>query len=117
VKIFLEPHFPFASQRVANSAFGSVTIKGPLNDLSIKAIPARPVAVTVDKYSSLLFAPYVFTGIVTGEFAAGALKAGNGDSAACLKYAKTRKETHKKKCELPVDGFTEVSPRERHDYQ
>ncbi len=67
-----------------------VHVRGPLNDPRITAIPAKSLAVQAGKLGTLLFAPYVFAGILAGEYASGELKRGGDDASVCLKYLETR---------------------------
>ena len=67
-----------------------VDVKGPLNNPRVTAIPVKSLAVQAGKLGTLLFAPYVFAGIVAGEYASGELKRGGDDSSVCLKYLETR---------------------------
>ena len=66
-----------------------VNVKGPLNDPRITAIPVKSLALQAGKLGTLLFAPYVFAGILAGEYATGELKRSGNDSSACLKYLAT----------------------------
>jgi hypothetical protein len=64
-----------------------VKITGPLNDPTVRAIPAKSLAVAAGKAGTLLFAPYVLAGIVAGEYSSGAMQAGDEDTSACREYA------------------------------
>jgi hypothetical protein len=82
-----------------------VTIKGPLNDPSIKAIPIKSAALT---FGTLIFAPYVFAGMVAADFAHGKLDSGEGDSSVCANYEKDlhkarEKEATKKQAEKKAE--------------
>ena len=70
-----------------------VDVKGPLNDPKITAIPVKSLAVETGKFSTMLFAPFVFAGIVAGQYASGK-KAKNrgGDAAVCLEYLETQQK-------------------------
>lgn len=71
-----------------------VDVKGPLNDPKITAIPVKSLAVQTGKFSTLLFAPYVFAGIVAGQYATGRAQNKGRDASVCLEYLKTRQKTH-----------------------
>jgi hypothetical protein len=60
-----------------------VKIRGPLNDPSIEAIPVKSAALT---FGALIFAPYVFAGMVAADYAQDKLHQGQGDSSVCANY-------------------------------
>jgi uncharacterized protein involved in outer membrane biogenesis len=75
-----------------------VKIKGPLNDPSIEAIPVKSAALT---FGTLIFAPYVFAGMVAADYAQDKLQHGDDDSSVCTNYERDliearEKETGKK---------------------
>jgi hypothetical protein len=71
-----------------------VTLKGPLNDPAIKAIPVKSAALT---FGTLIFAPYVFAGMVASEYATEKLGADDADTSVCTQYEESQKEKRKKK--------------------
>ncbi len=64
-----------------------VKIRGPLNDPSVRAIPARSAALT---FGTLIFAPYVFVGMVAADQASNVLQDDDSGTSACIKYEKKR---------------------------
>jgi hypothetical protein len=70
-----------------------VTLKGPLNDPSIRAIPVKSAALT---FGTLIFAPYVFAGMVASEYASERLGDGDSGTAVCLEYEAKQKEKREK---------------------
>jgi hypothetical protein len=62
-----------------------VKIRGALNDPSIEAIPVKSAALT---FGTLIFAPYVFAGMVAADYAQDKLDSGKGDSSVCANYEK-----------------------------
>jgi uncharacterized protein involved in outer membrane biogenesis len=73
-----------------------VKITGPLNDPTVRAIPAKSLAVAAGKAGTLLFAPYVLAGIVAGEYSSGAMQAGDEDTSACREYAADKNQDRRK---------------------
>jgi hypothetical protein len=76
-----------------------VKIRGALNDPSIEAIPVKSAALT---FGTLIFAPYVFAGMVAADYAQDKLHDGEGDSSVCANYERDlikarEKETDKNK--------------------
>ncbi|MFQ5644326.1 MAG: AsmA-like C-terminal region-containing protein [Thiogranum sp.] len=66
-----------------------VKVKGPLNDPSVKAIPVKSAALT---FGTLIFAPYVFAGMVAADFASDAVQKGNDGKSACVEYKELRRK-------------------------
>ena len=62
-----------------------VKIRGALNDPSIEAIPVKSAALT---FGTLIFAPYVFAGMVAADYAQDKLDHGDGDTSVCANYEK-----------------------------
>jgi uncharacterized protein involved in outer membrane biogenesis len=70
-----------------------VTLKGPLNDPAVKAIPVKSAALT---FGTLIFAPYVFAGMVATEYATDKLRGGDPDTLVCVQYEESQKEKRQK---------------------
>jgi len=62
-----------------------VKVRGPLNDPSVKALPVKSAALT---FGTLIFAPYVFAGMVAHDYASGAMRDGDDGKTACAEYEK-----------------------------
>jgi uncharacterized protein involved in outer membrane biogenesis len=90
-----------------------VTIKGPLNDPSIKALPIRSAALT---FGTLIFAPYIFVGRIAAESAYGELDEGNEDSSVCANYVKDlEKAGGKQTGKKPTETQTRNKPAKKKD--
>ena len=70
-----------------------ITMKGPLNDPDIKAVPVKSAALT---FGTLVFAPYVFAGMVASEYAVEEHVGGDSDAGVCLKYEESQREKRQK---------------------
>lgn len=70
-----------------------VTIKGPLNDPAIQAIPLKSAALT---FGTLIFAPYVFAGMVATGYVTQKLSEGDADTSVCDQYEKSQKVNREK---------------------
>jgi hypothetical protein len=70
-----------------------VRIRGALNDPSIEAIPVKSAALT---FGTLIFAPYVFAGMVAADYAHGKLDGGKGEEAVCVNYARDLQKAREK---------------------
>jgi len=64
-----------------------VKVKGPLNDPSVKAVPVKSAALT---FGTLIFAPYVFVGLVAVDQASNAMHHDDSGMSACIEYEKKR---------------------------
>jgi|GEM_PF-1814918 hypothetical protein len=71
-----------------------VNIRGALNDPSIEAIPVKSAALT---FGTLIFAPYVFAGMVAADYAQDKLDRGDGDASVCANYEKDLIKSREKK--------------------
>jgi hypothetical protein len=63
-----------------------VHIRGALNDPEITAIPIKSLATQAGTLGTLLFAPYVFAGILAGQYASGEMQKHGDDASVCLEY-------------------------------
>ena len=75
-----------------------VHIRGPLNDPSIKTIPVKSAALT---FGTLIFAPYVFAGVIAADFVHDKLGDSDGDASVCAKYEKDLKKARDKEAGIP----------------
>lgn len=66
-----------------------VKVSGPLNDPSVKAVPVKSAALT---FGTLIFAPYVFAGMVAADYASGAIHHDDGGKSACTQYEEKRRK-------------------------
>ena len=66
-----------------------VHVKGPLNDPSVRAVPVRSAALT---FGTLIFAPYVFAGMVATDYASGSIRDDGDGKSACVEYEEKRKK-------------------------
>ena len=66
-----------------------VKVKGPLNNPSVKAIPVKSAALT---FGTLIFAPYVFAGMVATDYASGAIRDDDDGKSACVEYEEKRRK-------------------------
>ena len=64
-----------------------VKVKGPLNDPSVTAVPVKSAALT---FGTLIFAPYVFVGLVAADQASNAMHDDDSGTSACIEYEKKR---------------------------
>ncbi len=71
-----------------------VTIKGPLSDPSVKALPLRSATLT---FGQLVLAPYIFVGRMAAERAEGELDIGGQDSTVCEQYERDLEKAREKK--------------------
>ncbi|HFD78810.1 MAG TPA: hypothetical protein ENK05_00270 [Gammaproteobacteria bacterium] len=79
-----------------------VKITGPLNDPRVKAIPVKSAALT---FGTLIFAPYVFAGMVAADYASSSVnkyRSEHGDvDSACRAYEAEHEKATEKKREKP----------------
>jgi hypothetical protein len=71
-----------------------VKIKGPLNDPSVTAVPVKSAALT---FGTLIFAPYVFAGIVAHDYASGVMRHDDDGKSACVEYEEKRRRDRESK--------------------
>jgi hypothetical protein len=64
-----------------------VKISGPLNDPSVRAVPVKSAALT---FGTLIFAPYVFVGLVAADQASNVMRDDDSGTSACIEYEKKR---------------------------
>ena len=64
-----------------------VHVKGPLSDPSVKAVPVKSAALT---FGTLIFAPYVFVGLVAADQASSVMHDNDSGTSACIEYEKKR---------------------------
>jgi uncharacterized protein involved in outer membrane biogenesis len=64
-----------------------VKINGPLNDPSVRAVPVKSAALT---FGTLIFAPYVFVGLVAADQASNVMRDDDSGTSACIEYEKKR---------------------------
>jgi hypothetical protein len=74
-----------------------VHIKGALNDPSIEAIPVKSAALT---FGTLIFAPYVFAGIVAADYVHDKLDDSDGDTSICAQYEKDLRKARDKESRI-----------------
>ena len=86
-----------------------VTIKGPLNDPSIKALPVKSAALT---FGELVVAPFVFAVRSAADAARGDQAGGDRDPAVCAHYEKALKKAHEKQT-----GNKQLEKRDRNANQ
>ena len=70
-----------------------MTIKGPLNDPSVKALPVKSAALT---FGQLAFAPFIFAARSAADTARRDQANGNRDPSVCAQYDKALKEARDK---------------------
>jgi uncharacterized protein involved in outer membrane biogenesis len=75
-----------------------VKVKGPLNDPSVRAVPVKSAALT---FGTLIFAPYVFAGMVAHDYASGAIRGDDDGKSACVEYEKKRSKEREDKGKSP----------------
>ena len=75
-----------------------VKVKGPLNDPSVTAVPVKSAALT---FGTLIFAPYVFVGIVAHDVASGAIRDNDSGMSACIEYEKKRSKAREEQGKSP----------------
>ena len=68
-----------------------VHIRGALNDPEITAIPIKSLAAKAGTLGTMLFAPYVFAGILAGQYASGEMQEHGEDASVCLDYVEKQK--------------------------
>jgi len=66
-----------------------VRVKGALNDPSVTAVPVKSAALT---FGTLIFAPYVFAGMVAADYASGAIRDDGDGKSACMEYEEMRRK-------------------------
>jgi len=66
-----------------------VKVKGPLSDPTVRAVPLKSAALT---FGTLIFAPYVFAGIVATDYASGAIRDDDDGKSACVEYEEKRRK-------------------------
>ncbi len=71
-----------------------VHVKGPLSDPSVKAVPVKSAALT---FGTMIFAPYVFVGLVAADQASSVMHGNDKGTSACIEYEKTRNKARKEK--------------------
>jgi len=78
-----------------------VHIKGALNDPSIEAIPVKSAALT---FGTLIFAPYVFAGMVAADYVHDKLDDSDGDASICAQYEKDLRKARDKETRNKQSG-------------
>ncbi len=90
-----------------------VTIEGPLNDPSIKALPIRSAALT---FGQLVFAPYIFAGRIAANSAQDEMARGKQQSEVCANYVKDlHKAGGKQTGKKPVEKKIRKKPAKKQD--